>query len=59
MAAFPDTRFEIEDIIADGDMVAMRDTASGTHESEFAGIPPTVNVSPFSRCIGSALPTVR
>ena len=41
MAAFPDTRFDIEDIISDRDMVAIRGTASGTHEGEFAGIPPT------------------
>ncbi len=42
MAAFPDTRFDIEDIIADGDMVAIRGTASGTHEGgELWGIPPT------------------
>ena len=32
---------DIEDIIADGDMLAIRGTASGTHENEFAGIPPT------------------
>lgn len=41
MAAFLDTRFDIEDIIAEGDMVSIRGTASGTHEGEFAGISPT------------------
>jgi predicted ester cyclase len=41
MATFPDTRLDIEGIIADGDMVAIRGTNSGTHEGEFAGILPT------------------
>ena len=44
MAAFPDTRFDIEDIIAEGDMVSIRGTASGTHEgAELWGIAPTGN----------------
>jgi steroid delta-isomerase-like uncharacterized protein len=38
---FPDHRFEIEDAIADGEMVAVRGTCSGTHEGELWGIAPT------------------
>ena len=42
ISAFPDTRFDIEGIIADGDMVAIRGTASGTHKGgELWGILPT------------------
>jgi C-1 hydroxylase len=41
MAAFPDLRFEIEDLIADGDLVAARMTARATHRGEFMGLPPT------------------
>lgn len=40
-AAFPDAHVEIEDMIADGDLVAYRSTTTGTHQGTFLGIPPT------------------
>jgi steroid delta-isomerase-like uncharacterized protein len=39
--AYPDTRFTIDDLIAEGDKVVMRWTARGTHEGELEGVPPT------------------
>jgi steroid delta-isomerase-like uncharacterized protein len=41
--AFPDTRFTIEDQLADGDKVVTRWTATGTHEGELMGMQPTGN----------------
>ena len=38
---FPDLRHTIDDIMAEGDKVATRFTARGTHLAPFQGIPPT------------------
>ena len=38
---FPDTHYEVEDIIAEGDKVVVRWRLLGTHKGEFRGIAPT------------------
>jgi steroid delta-isomerase-like uncharacterized protein len=40
-SAFPDLRIVIEDIVAEGDRVAWRLTATGTHQAAFRGVPAT------------------
>jgi steroid delta-isomerase-like uncharacterized protein len=40
-SAMPDLRVVIEDMIAEGDKVAVRYTLEGTHEGELFGVPPT------------------
>ena len=47
-AAFPDLSFEIDFLIADGDFVAGRWTASGTHVGPWAGVEPTGKQMRFS-----------
>jgi len=41
LKAFPDQQLTIEGEIAEGDTVAARWTATGTHKGELMGIPPT------------------
>ena len=42
-AAFPDVQLTIEDLIAEGDLVAERWTMRGTQQGEFMGMPATNN----------------
>jgi steroid delta-isomerase-like uncharacterized protein len=39
--AFPDIRFNLEDVLAENDKVVTRVTASGTHQRDLPGIPAT------------------
>ena len=41
LAAFPDLHITIQDQIAENDLVATRYMMRGTHQAEFADIPPT------------------
>jgi predicted ester cyclase len=40
-SAFPDSKWTLEEQIAEGDKVLSRFVWSGTHQGEFLGIPPT------------------
>lgn len=41
LTAFPDVSQTVENIVAEGNMVAMRITSRGTHEGELGGVEPT------------------
>ena len=41
IAAFPNLRFDAEDVLASGDKVVARVRVTGTHEGEFMGLPAT------------------
>jgi steroid delta-isomerase-like uncharacterized protein len=40
-AAMPDYQVEHQDVLVDGDRVAVRNTVSGTHQGAFMGLAPT------------------
>jgi predicted ester cyclase len=39
--AFPDIYLKLDDVVAEGDKVAVRFTVTGTHKGKFMGIPAT------------------
>jgi steroid delta-isomerase-like uncharacterized protein len=39
--AFPDLKATLEDVVAEGDRLAVRQTWRGTHKGEFMGVPAT------------------
>ena len=39
--AFPDLHLAIEDMVGEGDRIAVRHTARGTHQGDLLGTPPT------------------
>ena len=41
LSAFPDSNFIIDDVIGEGDKVAVRHRLQGTHQAELQGIPAT------------------
>jgi steroid delta-isomerase-like uncharacterized protein len=48
--AAPDIRWQVDDLVAEGDRVVLRWTATGTHTGEYQGIPPSgkqIRVSGF------------
>jgi steroid delta-isomerase-like uncharacterized protein len=43
LAAFPDARFTVEEVVVEGDRVAVRWRFGGTHQADFLGVPATGN----------------
>jgi predicted ester cyclase len=58
-AAFPDFRYDIEHEVAEGDMVVVRGTYTGTHNGEFLALLLPGYMSRQQGCISGASPTTR
>jgi predicted ester cyclase len=54
-SAFPDIRFTIEDMVAEGDKVVYRASARGTHKGEFMSIRPTGKPVTFTSIVISRI----
>ena len=59
-SAFPDLQLTTEDLVAEGDKVAIRNTWPGTHQGAFQGLPPigkhvTFTGSDFFRFMGGKI----
>lgn len=59
-SGFPDLQLTTEDIVAEGDRVAIRNTWRGTHQGVFQGIPPTGKHVTFTgtdifHCVGGRI----
>jgi steroid delta-isomerase-like uncharacterized protein len=60
LTALPDIHYAVEDLIAEGDKVAVRLTVTGTHHGVLLGVPPTgkhttVTESAISRIVGGKI----
>jgi steroid delta-isomerase-like uncharacterized protein len=55
-SAFPDLSAKIEEMVAEGDKVAIRVINTGTHKGEFLGMPPTYKKVSF---VGVGFLTIR
>ena len=60
LTALPDIHYAVEDIIGEGDKVAVRLTVTGTHRGALMGVPPTgkhttVTESALSRIVGGKI----
>ncbi len=59
-SAFPDLQLSTEDMVAEGNNVAIRNTWRGTHQGAFQGLPPTGKRVMFTgtdifRCVGGKI----
>jgi steroid delta-isomerase-like uncharacterized protein len=41
LAAFPDLQVHVEDVVEEGDKLAVRNTVTATHQGPYLGLPPT------------------